>query len=232
MADAGTKPLKYGVIIYPGFQLIDVAGPVDILNVASSHVPGISLSLIAPTLDPISTKPTSKPPLGLPEFTTSQQLIPTHTFDNAPADLDVLIVPGGVGSFDPQDVTKPNLNIVRPIASFVKERYPQLQFLLTVCTGSGIASQTGLLDGKKATMFKGAWPIITKWREAVNWVPRSRWTEDGNIWTSGGVSSGMDLMFAFIQRVYGEEVAGQVAAEMEFIRHEDPSYDPYGIEVS
>lgn len=92
-------------------------------------------------------------------------------------------------------------------------------------------SQTGLLDGKKATMFKGAWPIISKWREEVNWVSKARWTRDGNIWTSSGVTSGMDLTFDFVAKIYGEEVAQQVAAEMEYVRHTDASLDPYGIDI-
>ncbi|KAL6804853.1 class I glutamine amidotransferase-like protein [Trichoderma sp. SZMC 28013] len=223
--------LKYGVLIYPGFQLIDVTGPVDIINVTSSHIPGVTLDVIAETLDPVPTKPSSKPPAGLPVFTTWQTLIPTHTFATAPLDLDVLIVPGGVANFSPEDVTKPNLELMRPMLDFIKERYPRLKHLITICTGSGIVSQTGLLDGKKATMFKGAWPIISKWREEVNWVSKARWTRDGNIWTSSGVTSGMDLAFDFVAKIYGEEVAQQVAAEMEYERHTDPSIDPYGIDI-
>ncbi|KAL6691741.1 hypothetical protein J3F84DRAFT_386323 [Trichoderma pleuroticola] len=116
--------LKYGVLVYPGFQLIDVTGPVDIINVTSSHIPGVTIDIIAETLDPVPTKPSSKPPAGLPVFTTWQTLVPTHTFANAPLDLDVLIVPGGVANFNPEDVTKPNLELMRPMLDFIKERYP------------------------------------------------------------------------------------------------------------
>lgn len=232
MAKSEERPLKYGVLIYPGFQLIDVTGPVDIINVASSHVNGITLDIIAKTLQPVPTKPEAEPPAELPAFKTWQQLVPTHTFASAPADLDVLIVPGGVANFDPDDVTKPNLKLMRPMLEFIKQRYPRLKYLLTVCTGSGIVSQTGLLDGKQATMFKGAWPIISKWREEVNWVSKGRWTEDGNIWTSSGVTSGMDLTFAFVAKVYGEEVAQQVAAEMEYVQHTNASEDPFALTLS
>ncbi|KAL7934930.1 class I glutamine amidotransferase-like protein [Trichoderma chlorosporum] len=223
--------LKYGVLIYPGFQLIDATGPIDIINVTSSHISGITLDIIAETLDPVTTKPPSKPPTGLPVFTAWQHLMPTHTFASAPADLDILIVPGGVANSHPEDVTKPNLELMRPLLNFLKKRYPRLKYLITVCTGSGIVSQTGLLDGKKATMFKGAWPIISKWREEVKWETKARWTEDGNIWTSSGVTSGMDLMFGFVAKIYGQEVAQKVAADMEYVRHTDPSIDPYGIDV-
>jgi transcriptional regulator GlxA family with amidase domain len=225
------KPLSYGVILYPGFQLTDVAGPIDVLNVLSSSIPGLSLSLIAETLSPVSTLPPKWPSKDMPPMTTSQQLVPTHTFATAP-DLDVLIVPGGMGSFDPADFSKPNVDGLAPVLDFIKKTYPQLKYLLTVCTGSGITSVTGILDGKRATMFKKAWPVISKWREQVKWVSRARWTEDGNVWTSSGVSSGTDLMFAFAARMYGQDVATEVAEWMEYVIFKgEPEEDPFGIDV-
>lgn len=158
-----SSPLQFGVVLYEGFQLTDVSGPVDVINVLSSHIRGINLALISESLKPISTMPTQWPSPEMPPFTTSQSILPTHTFQNAP-ELDVLIIPGGMGCFDPSDMTQPNMEVISPILKFVKERFPNLQYLLTVCTGSGIASLTGLLDNKEATTFKGAWPIIPKWR--------------------------------------------------------------------
>lgn len=228
MAD---KPQKFGVVLYPGFQLIDVCGPIDVLNVLSTHHQNISLSLIAETATAISTFPKQWPAnMGMPPFTTSESITATHTFDNAPQ-FDVLIIPGGMGCFDPNDTGKPNPAVVDPIVKFISAQYPGLKYLITVCTGSGIASQTGLLDGKKATTFKGAWKVIPPWRPQVEWVPKARWVVDGNIWTSSGVCSGTDLMFGFVKEIYGEKVASDIAVWMEYTRHDDPSVDPFGIDA-
>ena len=226
------KPQTFGIVLYPGFQLTDVCGPLDVLNLLSSHFPTVSISLIGRELDPVATVPTPWPSnMGMLPFTSSQTLTPTHTFASAPQ-LDVLVVPGGMGCFDPSPdaAGKPNMEVIDPIAEFVLKQYSGLKYLITVCTGSGIVSQTGLLDGKKATLFKGAWSVIPKWRKEVTWVPRARWVVDGNIWTSSGVCSGTDLMFGFVKEIYGEEVAKGIATWMEYQRHEDPEVDPFGIE--
>ncbi|KIX05665.1 uncharacterized protein Z518_03637 [Rhinocladiella mackenziei CBS 650.93] len=226
-----SPPKRFGMVLFDGFQLIDVAGPVDVLNVLSTRVEGISLSLIAEDLSPKSTLPKVWPAnMGMAQFTTSQTLQPTHTFDTAP-ELDVLIIPGGMGSFDPERPGKPNAAVVQPIVKFALARFPELQYILTVCTGSGILSQSGLLDGKKATLFKGAWDVIPHWRPEVHWQPRARWTEDGKVWTSSGVASGIDLIFAFVKHIHGEEIAKDISIWMEYNRHHDRHNDPFGIDV-
>lgn len=61
----------------------------------------------------------------------------------------------------------------------------------------------------------------------MTWVPKARWVVDGNIWTSSGVSAGMDLTFAFVGHLYGEEQAALLANGSEYNRVTDPSDDPF-----
>ena len=142
---------------------------------------------------------------------------PTHTFDNAP-DLDVLIVPGGGGT------RAPTLNST---IAFVRDIYPKLDYLLTVCTGAGIAARAGLLDGRKATTNKAAWNQTTALRPQVNWVSHARWVVDGNIWTTSGVSAGIDGTLAFVQKFWGAEQANKTARAMEYEPHTNASWDPF-----
>lgn len=219
------------MVLFDGFQLTDVAGPIDVLNVLSTHIDGLSIHLIAEDLSPKSTFPKVWPAnMGMSPFTTSQTLTPTHTFETAP-ELDVLLIPGGMGSFDPNKAGAPNQAVVEPIVKFALERFPKLQYVLTICTGSGILSQSGLLDGQEATLFKGAWGVIPQWRPEVIWQPKARWTEGEKIWTSSGVSSGTDLLFAFVKHLHGEEIAKAIATWMEYNRHHDRLNDPFGISV-
>ncbi|KAE8852223.1 hypothetical protein HRS9122_02510 [Pyrenophora teres f. teres] len=86
-----TLPTKIGILLYPSFQLIDVAGPLDALNILSYTHP-LTLSIVAATLTPISTQTAAGTQRG---SIFAQSIMPTHTFETAPRDLDVVIVPGG-----------------------------------------------------------------------------------------------------------------------------------------
>ena len=61
----------------------------------------------------------------------------------------------------------------------------------------------------------------------MNWVHTARWVPDGNIWTSSGVSAGIDLTYAWIGNVYGEEVADYIAMAIEYKRWYNASDDQF-----
>lgn len=200
--------------MFPGFQALDAFGPLDALNTLSFMFP-MNLSILAATLDPVSTMiPSAKSPVGS-DF--GQSINPTHTFASPPP-LDVLLVPGGVGAMVP--------TVQGPI-DFIAKVYPSLKYLVTVCNGAGIAARAGVLDGKRATTNKLQWAPEIAQRAKVKWVAHARWVVDGNIWTSSGVSAGLDAIFAFMAAIYGEEAAGKVSDILEYERHKDSSWDPY-----
>lgn len=176
----------------------------------------MDLALISPTLDPVTTKPRS-PSMNPKNSSFFQSIVPTHTLETAPP-LDVLIIPGGLGT------RAPDLNST---IDWIAKTYPTLKYLITVCTGAGLAAQSGVLDCKRATTNKASWASTIKLGPKVHWVSHARWTVDGNIWTSSGVSAGIDVTFAFIDKVYGSNVAEALAYSMEYERHEDPSWDPF-----
>jgi putative intracellular protease/amidase len=151
-----SPPTKYAVALFPGFQALDVFGPLDTLNWTSRRL-HFELSLLHTSLEPVSTQSE-----GI-SACIGQSVVPTHTYDTAPEDIEVLIVPGGFGARDPKNTER--------VREFVKERYPKLRYLLTVCTGSVIVAQTGLLDGKNATSNK----------LAFDWVSSRSTTSSGHL---------------------------------------------------
>jgi transcriptional regulator GlxA family with amidase domain len=203
------------LVLFPGFQALDVFGPLDALNILSTQYQ-MNLSLIAETLDPVSNQPPGSE-FNPKKSNFSERVVPTHTFANAPP-LDVLIVPGGIGTRIPG---------IEPTVDFVAATYPQLQYIITVCTGSGILARTGHLDGKRATTNKNRWDLTTAMGPKVQWVKKARWVVDSNIWTSAGISAGIDVTLAFIKNLYGREVVDLVSNTMEYERHEDSSWDPF-----
>jgi len=207
--------LRYGVIVYPGFQALDVFGTLDALNSLSLVYP-MQLSVIAETLDPVSTRlPRSLNNSGA-DF--SQSILPNYTFETAPP-LDVLIVPGGIGNRIASNV--------EAAIQYIRAIYPKLRYLISVCTGSRMVAEAGVLDGRRATTNKRAWTTTIACRPQVEWVPHARWVVDGNIWSSSGVSAGIDVIFAFMGVEYGEEVAAMIANFMEYERHLDSKWDPF-----
>ncbi|CAG8976914.1 hypothetical protein HYALB_00011863 [Hymenoscyphus albidus] len=145
--------------------------------------------------------------------------LPTQTFANAPP-LDILLVPGGLGTCAPPPALDSAIE-------FIRARTPELQYLLTVCTGAGLAARTGVLDGKFATTNKLAWEETTALGPKTKWVARARWVVDGNVWTSSGVTAGTDLMNAFVEKVWGGDVAKRLSDGIEYTPHSDARVDPF-----
>ena len=130
------------------------------------------------------------------------------------------MIPGGIGPVG-------GLRALTSTVDFIRTTYPKLRYLITICVGSGLAAQAGVLDGKRATTHKGAWSTVVPLGPNVTWVHKARWVEDGNIWSSSGVSAGIDVTFAFIEKIYGAENATAVANGIEYDRHTDPDWDPF-----
>lgn len=140
MATEPTNPsprsYSYGLLLYPGFDILDVGGPLGILN-SIARLPGyedLSLSIIAKTMDPVDTAPPDGKGL---KFMAPQRWLPTNTFEDAPR-IDVLIVPGGWGSLPPAD-TSSERDFMRKV--YFGEGCERLKWLFTICTGSGLAAQ-------------------------------------------------------------------------------------------
>ncbi|KAF2108328.1 class I glutamine amidotransferase-like protein [Lophiotrema nucula] len=214
------KPQSYGIVLFRAFDLVDVYGPLEILQmVGNSH--HIDVALISDSLDTIVTEPLLA--LMNPYNSTAfPELPPTHTFETAPKEFDVLIIPGGAGMRSPY---------INSTLKYIKETTPNVKHVITICTGSGLAARAGILNGKKATTNKTSWPGIIPFGPNTTWIPHARWVEDDSgsppIWSSSGVTAGLDLIFHFVETFYGKDNATSIAKLMEYERHTDPSWDPF-----
>lgn len=132
------------------------------------------------------------------------------------------LVPGGLG-------TRAPASSLAPYVSFIASRFPSLTYLITICTGAGLAARAGVLDGLAATTNKRAWNATTALGPNVAWVPHARWVraDGGKVWTSSGVSAGIDATLAWMADVYGEAVADDVSVGMEYTRVRDWRDDPW-----
>ncbi|KAH6609116.1 hypothetical protein Trco_002462 [Trichoderma cornu-damae] len=207
-------PSKYAIALFAGFQALDVFGPLDALNILSLSTP-LELYMLSTTLDPVSTIPSPGPSAGV----IGQSIVLSHTYEDAPKDIEVLLVPGGRGTR--------GLEPTQPVVDFIKAAFPNLRYLLTVCTGSSLAARSGVLDGKNATSNKLAFDWVMTQGPNVKWVRHARWVRDGNIWTASGISAGIDMIYEFMAEQYGEDVAAQIAKASEYVRNTDSTNDPF-----
>ncbi|KAL2160091.1 hypothetical protein VTH06DRAFT_1746 [Thermothelomyces fergusii] len=211
------SPSRFGFLLPRAFDMVDVFGPLEVLQMLAQET-HLELALLARTLEPVTTEPVHP---AMNPFNSSfwPRVVPTHTFADAPP-LDVLFVPGGLASRSPD---------LGPEIAYIRDVFPSLRYLITICTGAGIAAQAGVLDGYRATTNKAAWNIITPMGPNVKWVSPARWVEDGKVWSSSGVTSGIDLTFEFVKQKYenGTAIAEVIAGRIEHLIVTDWRDDPF-----
>ena len=111
-------------------------------------------------------------------MTPTMKIVPTDTYDDAPRDLDVLIIGGPLPSHRPASADK-----------FMKEATEKTKLIMTTCVGSLWLASSGVMNGKKATTNRFALPMAKEMYPEVEWLDQ-RWVTDGKLWTSGGAGAG------------------------------------------
>ena len=181
-----------GVLIFPDFQLLDAAGPISVFEIAARYAgQSPSIRVLAATPGPVrSSSGVEMLARGL----------------KAAGSISTLIVAGGEG-VDAAAKCRTTLAFVRRLAKRGVR-------IASVCSGAYMLAQAGLLDGRRAT---------THWRRtrqflsifpAVKWEPDRIFVRDGNIWSSAGITAGIDLALALVAEDFGEEIAQQAAREL------------------
>lgn len=191
-----------GVLLYPDFELLDTFGPMEMFGNMQGAVEMLTVADRS----------------GLVKSAQTTRIHADHGLDDCPR-LDMILVPGGMGTRAAADDAR--------LVDWLRQRSEQAEIVMTVCTGSGLLAQTGLLDGRRATTNKAffMWPETT-WPQ-VKWVREARWVEDGKFWTSSGVSAGIDMALAVIARIASPEMADLLATGTEYEWHRDAGWDPF-----
>ncbi len=141
----------------------------------------------------------------------------TKPFSEMPESF-VLFIPGGGTSYLTQD---------DEYLTQLKDLADKAEYVMTVCTGSGLLAKTGFLNGKKATTNKMLFQWSSGFGPEVQWIPKARWVKDGRIYTSSGVSAGIDMALDFVKDIHGYDEAMRVANYIEYSWNEDSGSDPF-----
>ncbi|KAA8575889.1 hypothetical protein MFRU_050g00060 [Monilinia fructicola] len=186
------SPINFGVLMIP-YQTIDVAMPFDVLASCSKAMIEACQSPDSPELDRFlkhaidinffHINETMEPV----ELTAAFKVVPTNTFENCPP-LDYLIVGGPA----------PTYLLPESFKNFICAHVEAGKGLFTTCTGALAVAQTGILDGKRATVNHSFVAYAKKHYTNVNWTSNAQWVVDGNIWTASGACAGMDMMASWV----------------------------------
>lgn len=184
--------MKVGVLVFPAVEELDFVGPWEIFGMWSLVTGKPSPVLVA------QRKEALRCAKGL-------TVLPQHDFDDCPA-LDVLVVPGGQG-------TRSELN--NPVLiDFIAARGAGAQYVMSVCTGAFLLHRAGLLAGRSVTTHWASLDRLRSFGDVT--VVEQRWVVDGRVWTSAGVSAGIDMALAFIARNDSPAAAGKVQLAAEY----------------
>ena len=187
------------VCLFPGVTVLDFTGPMELFSflypnrLARSSF-GPSPYTISATYLSISKEPVVS--------TSELVILPNKTYGEAVEQYDILVVPGGASLFTPRCSAYTSLDFAGPgsrpdvcpksLVDFIVRQTPGAKYVFSVCTGSEVLAQAGILEGKRATTNKSSFNRIkgSTQDRAISWVAKARWVVDGKIWTSSGVTAG------------------------------------------
>lgn len=190
------KPASIGFLIFPGFQLLDAAGPLAAFEIAArySHH-AYALSVLALRQGAVES--------------SSGATMNAVSIAKSPR-LDTLVVAGGYGT---RQAAKD-----AAVLAFVKAAAARTRRIASVCSGTYILAEAGLLDGKRATTHWGRSADFAKRYPHVLLEPDRIFVRDGSVWSSAGITAGIDLALALIADDLGETIARRTAQQLVVYR--------------
>ena len=192
---------RVGILIFPDVEVLDFCGPFEVFSTTRldesrrrEDQSPFEVLLVAEGTEAVRA-------------TGGLRVLPDHTLASCPR-LDLLVVPGGWG-------TRAGLEN-QVLIDWIAARGAQVSTLTSVCTGAMLLGRAGLLDGRHATTH---WRSLDWMRESYPKVTVEREqhvVEDGNVFTSAGISAGIDMALRVVARHCGEAVARSTARHMEY----------------
>ncbi|WP_078864915.1 MULTISPECIES: GlxA family transcriptional regulator [unclassified Streptomyces] len=182
---------RVAFLVFDGVKMLDVSGPAEVFAEANTLGARYSLCYVSPSGKPVRTSIGTRLPV-----------------DSAAADLDMdtLVVSGG------------DLLVTEPIPADLTEALRHLRAharrLVSICTGSFVLAAAGLLSGHRATTHWRHAPLLARAYPDVHVEPDSLFVEDRGVFTSAGVTAGIDLALSLVERDHGADLAREVARSL------------------
>ncbi|MCP2266554.1 GlxA family transcriptional regulator [Promicromonospora thailandica] len=178
-------------VVFDGVKMLDVTGPAEVFAEARTLGAGYTLRYVSVSGGPVRTSIGALLPAG-----------PVTDLCDA-GDIDTLVVPGG------DDLV--GLPVPSGLVEAVRLLRPRARRLVSICTGSFVLAAAGALDGRRATTHWRHAPLLDRAYPDVRVERDALFVEDDGVLTSAGVSAGIDLALALVERDHGPDLAREVA---------------------
>ena len=202
-----SPPRRIVIVAFPGVQSLDVVGPFEVFasatQVAHHHRPsavGYEVSVVSS----IGGLLTSESGLGLSTAPLPAAYLGAQR-------IDTLILAGGAGVFEAEHDTE--------LIAWISATAPHCRRVATVCTGTFLAAHAGLLDGRTVSTHWARAARLASEFPAVCVDPDPIYVRDGSLWSSAGVTAGIDLSLALVEQDHGTDVAQTVARWLVMFLH-------------
>jgi transcriptional regulator GlxA family with amidase domain len=189
------------MVAFPDVQILDVTGPLEVFGCASRMLaerenrpaPAYGVEIVATRA-------------GALRCSSGLRIVAERPLRAVRAAVDTLLVAGGVGTA----AALRDEGLIR----WLRAMAPRVRRLGSVCSGSFVLAAAGLLDGRRATTHWAWCGTLAKQYPAVTVAPDPIFVRDGNVYTSAGVTAGMDLALALVEEDHGRELALEVARQL------------------
>jgi transcriptional regulator GlxA family with amidase domain len=187
---------RIGISLFEGAEELDWAGPWEVLSAWAQNHPTDDVEVFTVSQHD-----------GVVTCAKGLKVVPDHTWDSAPP-IDVLVYPGGRG-------TRPQIGD-ETVAGWLRKTADSAQLMTSVCTGSLVFADAGLLDGRPATTHWGSLDRLGSLGEGIAVRPDDRFVDDGDVITAAGVSAGIDMALHLIARLVSVERAREVRHYIQY----------------
>ncbi len=212
-----SPPRNVVILVYPGVQSLDVTGPLEVfsgaqllLEAGHRRTPPAGRPLAEAKRNEVIARgytTTVVSPDGAPVVTSSGLTIVPHAdLHDTPKRIDTLLVAGGAGA---QDACAN-----QALIEWIAVRAPTARRVASVCTGAFLLAAAGLLEGRRATTHWAAAAELARRHPQVEVDPEPIFVRDGQMWTSAGVTAGMDLALAMVEEDLDRDAALTIARHL------------------
>ncbi|MFI0816654.1 GlxA family transcriptional regulator [Streptomyces sp. NPDC021098] len=196
-------------VIFDGFQSLDLTGPYEVFQHADKLAGGYRRQIVAPRPGPVASSS------GLPVHAAH------GVADLDPGGIDTLVVAGGAGvdrvRHDPE------------LTGWIADAAAGARRITSVCSGVFLLAAAGLLDGLRVTTHWGRAEQLAREHPGLRVDCDPIFIRDGRVWTSAGVTAGMDLALALVEADLGREVAHSVARELVLFLRRPGGQSQFGV---
>src|SRR5262245_59116406 len=179
---------QVGIVVFEGVEVLDFCGPFEVFSLTRlneekrrEEPSPFNVFLVAEAAPPVVA-------------TGGMKVVPDYDLESCPH-VDILVVPGGWGTM--REMNNPRL------VNWIGNRSRQIETLTSVCTGALLLGKAGVLDGKRATTH---WRFLDRMEELFPKVTVERqlhFVEEGALFTSAGISAGIDMSLKVVERFFG-----------------------------